>query len=126
MSGNVNAAGLGENTTFKPAKKRAEIEFINAKTLLEKGISGEVLIGTLEEVLVNQFGSEDYAFTRSSDGARVVVNGCGTLRAQLRDVEMGTLCRISYSGSEKIAKGAMKGKSAHQFLVEVASDNSNG
>jgi hypothetical protein len=117
MSEAINEAGA---TKFKPAVQNAGVEFVNARQLSDAGTTGEVLIGTLDGSITNQFDGTDYAFTRLSDGKKVIINGCGSLKRQLKDVSAGTLCRVSYNGETKVAKGPLRGKMVHNFLVEIA------
>ncbi len=98
------------------------IEFIKASTLAEEGTLGEILVGEFLEALPNRFDADksDFKFKRQGDGMTVVINSTGSLDFQMRSVKPGTLCQIVYNGKEVLEKGAMKGKEAHNFKVNVA------
>lgn len=112
-----------ENREFKPVLENTSgtIEFISAKKLLESNKLGVIVEGTFQEALENNFEStkSDYKIV-TDEGNTIVLNHSGSLAYQMSKVQLGSYVRISYEGQTPMKKGAMKGKLAHQFLVEVA------
>lgn len=58
----------------------------------------------------------DYKF-KTVDGKTVVVNEGGNLKSRMNGIEAGTLLAIRYLGMQKITKGKMAGKMAHNVEV---------
>lgn len=94
------------------------VQFISAGKLEGPGL---VLEGTFIEALPNAFdqNKRDYKF-ETEEGKIVVLNGTGQLAHRMKLVKEGDLVQIEYLGKQKISKGVMKGKEAHNFDVRVA------
>lgn len=71
-------------------------------------------------------GSEEGKFGvqhvfRQKDGDIVVLNSAGHLNFLLENhVQVGSICNVIYAGKVRLTRGAMAGKDAHNFEVEVA------
>lgn len=112
---------MSEEREFKPVIERSDIKFISAKRLLDEGLTGVVAEGIFEEALPNRYDDSklDYRLV-TDDGGVIILNHNGSLAYQMNLVQPGSYVRISYDGMKEIKKGAMAGKQAHQFNVEVA------
>ncbi len=108
---------------FKPViqNEGGNLKFISAKKLFDDGITGIVAEGTFEAALENRFEETkfDYKIV-TDDGETLILNSAGSLNYQMDKVAIGSYVRISYNGKSEIKSGKMKGKEAHNFLVEVA------
>ena len=77
---------------------------------------GDVLIeeGVYLETKEGRFGPQHYF--EDADGERKVLNSSGQLNYLIDSyLTEGDKCKIQYQGKIELTKGAMKGKSAHQF-----------
>jgi hypothetical protein len=63
----------------------------------------------------------DYKF-EDEDGKTILINGAGNLGAQMSKVDIGSIVTVEYRGKQKIKKGKMAGKEAHNFNVLVAAE----
>lgn len=60
-----------------------------------------------------------------NDQSEVVLNSSGQLNYLVdKYLSEGTRCRVVYGGKNKLTKGAMAGKEAHNFDVFVSTDGS--
>lgn len=82
---------------------------------------GQVLVeGKFVGAVPSRFQGNNYEF-RPEQGPIVSLNHSGHLKYLIETyVKEGDLCRVIYDGKTTIEKGAMAGKEAHQFKVEVA------
>lgn len=112
---------MSEAREFKPVKSESNIEFVSAKKLADDGFTGVVVQGTFEAALPNNFDDTKYDYKiKTDDGKDVIINSVGSLAYQMKEVPTGSYVRISYNGKKAIKSGNMKGKMAHDFLVEIA------
>jgi hypothetical protein len=63
----------------------------------------------------------DYKF-ENDDGSITVINGAGNLGAQMAKVATNSIVTVEYRGKQKIKKGKMAGKEAHNFSVLTAEE----
>lgn len=97
------------------------ITFISPKSLADSNTKGTVVEGVFKEVVKNKFGLQDYKFI-TEDGNTVIVNRCGSLDYQMKNVSPGEFVQLNYTGKIILENGPMKGKESHQFEVLVASE----
>lgn len=126
MGNKANAEAMAtEGKTFKKVGLRDAnspgLRFIRPKQLADDGITGVVAQGIYAGTTPNTFEPtrNDYKLTED-DGGTVILNANGSLNKQMAKVAEGSYVRISYSGMQKIESGKLKGKSVHNFIVEVA------
>lgn len=128
MGNKANAAAAAADTTERTFTKvglrdanSAGLRFIRPKQLADDGILGVVAQGIYIGTTPNTFEPSrmDYKLTED-DGGTVILNANGSLTKQMSKVAEGSYVRISYSGMKKIESGKLKGKSVHNFTVEVA------
>lgn len=130
MGANNEAAG-SESRTFKTVNgkvlgerepgAKGSITFVRPKELAAAGTTGVVAEGIYEGTLPNNFDETKSDFkVRRDNGDLIILNGAGSLTAQLAKVAPGSYVRITYAGMQAMTKGKMKGKSAHKFIVEIA------
>lgn len=100
---------------------KGSISFVRAKALAEEGITGVVAEGIYEGTVPNTFEPtrNDYK-VRDEAGNLIILNSTGSLSQQMGKVAQGAYVRVSYSGMKKLTQGKLKGKSVHNFLVEVS------
>lgn len=89
---------------------------------------GEVLVeGEYHREIMGKYGIQ-YEFL-NHDGEIHVLNGSGQLKYKMDFIREGDKVLITYEGSEVLTKGAMVGKSAHQFKIlrddDASPDRSN-
>lgn len=60
----------------------------------------------------------DEVMEAAEDGARLVLNGCGSLTTAIDDLEEEGIYEFTYNGKNKIKSGDYKGKMSH--LIEVS------
>ena len=78
---------------------------------------GDVLIeGEFLRDFQGKFGIQ-YEFEEVGTGEIVVLNSSGQLNYKMEFIKPGQKVKIIYEGMERLTKGAMKGKDAHQFTV---------
>jgi hypothetical protein len=82
---------------------------------------GQVLVeGTYITTRDGTYGPQHHF--RTDKGDTIVLNSSGKLNKMLTDfVAKGDQVRVTYSGMTAIAAGKFKGKTAHDFVVEVDS-----
>jgi hypothetical protein len=81
---------------------------------------GYEIAGTFTKTLTNDFGETYIIATADGD---VGLNSTGKLKKLMAFVSPGSNLKIVYKGKTTIQKGAMKGKSAHDFDVFVSTAN---
>jgi hypothetical protein len=126
MSKNTAATAAKAETvrTFKAVNGenagKGSITFIRPKQLAEEGTTGVVAEGIYEGTQPNSFEPtrNDYK-VRDEAGNLIILNATGSLNQQMAKVATGSYVRVSYSGMKKLTQGKLKGKSVHNFLVEV-------
>lgn len=67
-----------------------------------------------------KYGNQVYVL--NTEDGEVHMNGCGHLDFLMKSVAPGSNVRITYLGKSKIDSGAMAGKLANKFKVEVAEE----
>lgn len=114
---------MSEKRVFKKPEglSNAGIKFINPKKLDDEGFTGVVVEGTFVEAIKSPFEGDkyDYKFEKES-GESIVINSCGSLAYQMKHVNPGDYCQVSYLGKEKLTSGKLKGKAVHTFEVLIA------
>lgn len=120
------AATTESGRTFKavnaanPAGK-GSVTFIRPKALADDGVTGVVAEGIYEGTVANTYEPTRNDFkVRDEAGNLIILNATGSLTQQMGKVAQGSYVRISYSGMKKLTQGKLKGKSVHNFLVEVS------
>jgi len=110
-----------QELNFKPVTTAgANVTFIRANKLTKGQVAAE---GIYAGSSPNTFNKEklDYRIEDLKDSSKLtVVNGAGNLSYQMQSIQPGDIVRITYNGTVEISKGAMKGKSSHNFIVEKA------
>ena len=77
---------------------------------------GEVLVdGEYHREIMGKYGIQ-YEFL-NNDGEIHVLNGSGQLKYKMDFIREGDKVQITYEGEIELTKGAMAGKSAHQFKI---------
>ena len=77
---------------------------------------GDVLVkGEYCREIMGKFGVQ-YEFL-NEDGEIHVLNGSGQLKYKMDFIREGDKIQITYEGEVELTKGAMAGKSAHQFKI---------
>lgn len=119
------AADTNTGRTFKAVNQAAagagSIRFVRPKALADDGTTGVVAEGIYEGTVPNTFEPTRNDFkVREEGGDLVILNATGSLSQQMGKVAQGSYVRISYSGMKKLTQGKLKGKSVHNFLVEVS------
>lgn len=114
-----------ENTQrqFTKMETPSTLRFIRAGDLEKSGTKGVVVEGVYVEPLTNKYNESnfDYKF-QLEDGSFVIINHAGHLAYLMKNVAPGTLVQVSYLGSEVIASGNRKGKTAHKFSLAIADE----
>ena len=124
-SGNQTAAESAART-FKSVNGKVldgegsgNITYLNASKLAKEGTTGVVAQGVYVETNKNKFDKPEYSIA-TDDGKLIVINGAGSLDAQMKKVALGSYVRIEYLGLAEMEKGKYKGKPVHRFLVGIA------
>lgn len=78
--------------------------------------------GVYLETFEGKFGHQ-HKFREKESGQLVVLNSAGHLNYQVNQLKTGQVVRVIYKGTTVLEKGAMSGKEAHQFDVQVDEDS---
>jgi hypothetical protein len=77
---------------------------------------GQLLVrGEYSREIMGKYGVQ-YEFL-NEDGEIHVLNGSGQLKYKMDFIREGDMVEITYEGEIELTKGAMAGKSAHQFKI---------
>jgi hypothetical protein len=102
-------ATMSESKEFKSIQENSPITYLKPAELSDKQVEG-IYEGSVE----GTYG-QNHRF-QTKEGT-IIVNGFGSLNAQMLKVNTGDLVRLVYQGMKKIKDGDFKGKNAH--LVDV-------
>jgi putative methionine-R-sulfoxide reductase with GAF domain len=85
--------------------------------------SGELAIvaGKYLGPVASKFGGDNFEFEELETGEVKSLNGTKQLAYLMNEkAQVGDICRITYMGMEKLAKGPFAGKETHRFKLEIA------
>lgn len=118
MSAAAKTVTGSDGTVFKSANAASDTTYVRLGQLSKGDTVVEgIFIGTSQNTMYKD--KLDYKF-KGADGKSIVVNEGGNLKARMKDIAAGTLVMIIYQGKQKITKGAMAGKEAHNVEVLLA------
>jgi hypothetical protein len=105
---------------YKTVELEGSVKYIKPKELADNQFSGVILQGIYEGTIPDNFdeSKNNFKFT-DLNGDTVIINGTGKLAKLLSRVDEGSSVEVKYLGMEKIEKGKMAGKSAHDWTVGV-------
>lgn len=83
---------------------------------------GDVLVqGKYLGTSPNKFGKDNHDFKPVDGGPTVCLNSAGHLNYLIEsNVMVGDIVQVTYEGTEKLDKGAFKGKDVHKFDLAIA------
>jgi len=110
-----NWRAIGGTRVYRPWKKFAQ---------------GDVLTGTLTDVLEDNFGNPSYTIRIDStdfeddndnltEGTLFGMNSSGSLNYKMASVEIGSFIQVEYEGTTVLEKGKFKGKECHSVNVSI-------